>query len=48
MSTISELHSKLASEVRKVEVDILPQKIDKDEFHLPDNLLEQIEMLKQG
>ena len=48
VSTISELQSKLASEVHKVEVDILPQKVDKEDLHLPDNLMEQIEMLKQG
>ena len=31
-----------------MEVDILPQKVDKEDLHLPDNLMEQIEMLKQG
>ena len=45
---MSELQSKLANDVHKVEVDILPQKVDKKELNLPENLLDQIEMLKEG
>ena len=45
---MSELQSKLASEVQKVEVDILPRKVDKKDLQLPENLVEQMDMLKQG
>lgn len=45
---ISELHTKLASDVHKVEVDILPRKVDKEDLQLPENLVEQISMLRQG
>ena len=45
---MSELQTKLASDVHKVEVDILPRKVDKEDLQLPENLVEQIDMLKQG
>ena len=45
---MSELQSKLAGDVQKVEVDILPRKVDKEDLQLPENLVEQIDMLKQG
>ena len=45
---MSELQTQLASEVHKVEVDILPRKVDKEDLQLPDNLVGQIDLLKQG
>ncbi|XP_028402511.1 uncharacterized protein LOC114525384 [Dendronephthya gigantea] len=48
VSMMSELQTKLASDVHKVEVDILPRKVDKEDLQLPENLIEQISMLKQG
>lgn len=45
---MSELQTKLANDVHKVEVDILPRKVDKEDLQLPENLVEQIDMLKQG
>ena len=45
---MTELQTKLASDVHKVEVDILPRKVDKEDLQLPDNLVEQIDKLKQG
>ncbi|XP_028417053.1 uncharacterized protein LOC114541315 isoform X2 [Dendronephthya gigantea] len=48
VSMMSELQTKLASDVHKVEVDILPRKVDKEDLQLPENLVEQISMLKQG
>ena len=45
---MSELQTQLASDVHKVEVDILPRKVDKEDLQLPDNLVEQIDLLKQG
>jgi hypothetical protein len=48
VSMISGLQTKLASDVHKVKVDILPRKVDKEDLQLPTNLVEQIDMLKQG
>ena len=45
---MSELQNKLAGDVQKVEVDILPRKVDKEDLQLPENLVEQIDKLKQG
>lgn len=46
---MSAQQCKLASDVQKVEVDILPRKVDKEDMQLPvENLAEQIEMLKQS
>lgn len=45
---MSELQTKLVNDVHKVEVDILPRKVDKEDLQLPENLVEQIDMLKQG
>lgn len=42
------IQNKLASEEHKVEADILSKKVDKEELHPPENLVEQIDMLRQG
>lgn len=45
---ISEKQNKLATDVEKVETDVLPQKLNKADLQLPDNLVEQIDAMRQG